>query len=220
MPKKKACSKLTVGKGNAAHHQKAATTSGWGLALSNNAQGQCTAWDRVTWTQCPLVWGGLRRSNVITQLECGRERVINFPTPSQKPVGILMTPAVRSSVLCIIQKNGAPPAQPCCNAGCSRTGDRFGSEEGRGGAARARVPSAELPSVSYSTDGFLKGNQAGMTALTLLTLWVSKRLQQLYLLLGVVASPSFGCSYLIAQKHEFSLRKTGAKSFSKANLVQ
>ncbi|XP_052629437.1 lipase maturation factor 1 isoform X1 [Harpia harpyja] len=72
-----------------------------------------------------------------------------------------MTPAIRSSVLCIIQKSGAPPAQPCCNVGCARIRDQFGSEEGRGGAARARVPSAELSSVSYSTDGFPKGNQAG-----------------------------------------------------------
>lgn len=220
MPKKKACSKLSIGKGNAAHHQKAATTWGWGLALSNNAWGRCTAWDGVTWTQCPLVRGGLRRSNVITQLECGRERVINFPTPSEKPVGILMTPAIRSSVLCIIQKSGAPPAQPCCNVGCARIRDQFGSEEGRGGAARARVPSAELSSVSYSTDGFLTGNRAGMTALTLLSLWVTERSQQLYWLLGVVASPSFCCPYWITQKHEFSLCKTGAKSFSKAKLVQ
>lgn len=117
---------------------------------------------------------------MITQLECGRERVINSPNPSEKPVGILTTPAVRSSVLCITRKSSAPPAQPCCDPGSARIRDPFGSEEGRGRVARARVPSGELPSVSYSTEGFPGGNQAGMTALTLLTLGVSKRLQRLY----------------------------------------
>lgn len=49
----------------------------------------------------PLVWGRLGRSNVITQLECGRESMINSLAPSEKPVGTLMTSAIRSLLFSI-----------------------------------------------------------------------------------------------------------------------
>lgn len=107
---------------------------------------------------------------MITQLECGWETVINSPNTSEKPVGILTTPVIRLSVLCIIQKSGALPAQRCCDTVWAQIWDRFSGEEGWGDAVRVNVPSAELPSVSYSTDGFPKGKQAGMTAPTLLML--------------------------------------------------
>lgn len=92
------------------------------------------------------------------------------------PVGILMTPAIRSSILCIVLQSGTPPAQPCSGLWACPHWDWFGSEEGWGGAARVKCHlQSSLHVLQHRR--IPRGNWGGVTARTLLRTWGSKRLQ-------------------------------------------